>query len=156
MGATHVQADLVELLRQRGWTLAVAESFTAGLVCSSIADVPGCSDVFTGGVVAYNPSVKASVLDVTCLDAGLVSSEVALAMAAGVRHFLGSSVGIATTGAAGPASLDGAEAGSVWVAVETPERSASEFHHFTGDRRSVREQGALAAVALALVLVQDT
>ena len=153
MGAPHVQAQLVELLRARGWTVSVAESLTAGLVCSWIADVPGCSDVFTGGVVAYSPSVKATVLGVTCLDAGLVSSEVASAMASGVRHSLGTSVGIATTGAAGPSSHDGAEAGSVWVAVETPEMSASEFHRFSGDRRSVREQGALAALALALVLV---
>ncbi|MCX8527345.1 MAG: CinA family protein [Candidatus Nanopelagicales bacterium] len=151
-----VESQLVELLRRRGWTVAAAESLTAGLVCSLIADVPGCSDVFTGGVVAYSPAVKGSVLSVTCLDAGLVSSDVARAMASGVRHALGSSVGIATTGAAGPSSHDGAEAGSVWVAVETPERAASEFHRFTGDRRSIREQGARAALALAMDLVQQT
>jgi nicotinamide-nucleotide amidase len=69
--------ELVARLRDLGWTVAAAESLTAGMVCSTVAEVPGCSDVLMGGVVAYQASVKTGVLRVPSLATGVVSREVA-------------------------------------------------------------------------------
>ena len=78
-------AGVVGLLLDRGLTVATGESLTAGLVAATLADVPGCSAVLRGGVVAYQADVKQSLLDVpdAALDRGLVSRAVAEAMAAG-------------------------------------------------------------------------
>lgn len=146
-------ADLVVALRHRGWKVATAESLTAGLVCSAIADVPGCSDVLLGGVVAYRPEVKQGLLGVDSLEPGLVSREVAEAMARGVCRRLGADVGIATTGAAGPESHDGAPVGSVWIAISTPLGVSCAHLDLEGVRASIRSQAAESAVTLALQAV---
>lgn len=152
-GAGAGAGSLIGELRSRGWSVATAESLTAGLVSSLIADVPGCSDVFLGGVVAYRPEVKRALLGVASFEPGLVSREVAEAMATGVCRSLRASVGIATTGAAGPDPHDGAPVGSVWVAVATPNGLVSEHLQVTGDRLEVRVRAAQAAVDLAAAIV---
>ena len=96
---------VLELLRQRGDTLAVAESCTGGGIGAALAAVPGASDVFLGGVIAYADAVKKSVLGVAAplLDQfGAVSEPVAEAMAEGVRRLTGSTWAVAVTGIAGP------------------------------------------------------
>ena len=93
------------LLRDRGLTLASAESCTGGLVAKRLTDIPGSSDYFLGGVVAYSNPLKTALLDVepALLDEhGAVSEEVAAAMAVGVRRRLGADCAISTTGIAGP------------------------------------------------------
>ena len=136
-------------LRSRGWTVACAESLTGGSLAARIVHVPDSSDYFAGGVVAYSPEAKREVLGVskeTLEGPGMVSEECAREMARGVRRVFGADAGVATTGVAGPAPLEGHPAGEVWVAVATPD--AEEARRFTapGDRDHVRrwaEQGAL-------------
>ncbi len=92
-------------LASRGWTVAVAESCTGGLLGAVLTAVAGSSGYFRGGVIAYDNSLKTGLLDV---DAGLlggrgaVSAEVAMAMARGARRRLGADVGVGITGVAGP------------------------------------------------------
>ena len=149
---------LVDRLGELGWTVAVAESLTGGLVVSSIVSVPGSSAVLRGGVVAYATDVKAALLgvDETLLSAhGPVHPRVARQMADGVRRTLGhdglpADVGIATTGIAGPVSPDGQPVGTVHVAVSTPLGSRVESVQLAGDGAAIRAEAAALAVRLAL------
>lgn len=96
---------LVEAAGAAGVTLACAESCTGGLVAGAITDVPGSSAVFKGGVVAYWPEAKSAVLGVPAElieRCGVVSEEVAAAMAQGARELFSCDAAVATTGVAGP------------------------------------------------------
>ncbi|WP_454129941.1 CinA family protein [Microbacterium aurum] len=149
---------LVDRLGELGWTVAVAESLTGGLVAASIVAVSGASRVLRGGVVAYATDVKASLLgvDETLLSAhGPVHPRVARQMAEGVRRVLGhegvpADVGIATTGIAGPVSADGQPVGTVHLAVSTPLGSRVESLQLDGDRDGIRAESAARALRLAL------
>jgi nicotinamide-nucleotide amidase len=145
-------AGVVGLLLDRGLTVATGESLTAGLVAATLADVPGCSAVLRGGVVAYQADVKRSLLDVpdAALDQGLVSRAVAEAMAAGAARRLGADVGIGTTGVAGPDPHDGQPVGSAWIAVVTPDGPVSRQLTLAGDRSAIRRQTVEACWALVL------
>ncbi|MBX3287056.1 MAG: nicotinamide-nucleotide amidohydrolase family protein, partial [Actinobacteria bacterium] len=107
---------VLALLRDRGLTLGVAESLTGGMIGSRICDVPGASDVFRGSIVAYASDVKRSVLGVP--DGPVVSAAAATAMAAGARRVLGTDVGVAVTGVAGPDPQEGQDVGTVWVGLD--------------------------------------
>lgn len=143
---------VIDLLRLRGWTVATAESLTAGLLGSTLAEVPGCSDVLRGGVIAYQPDVKAIVLGVPRaeVDAGVVRQQVAEEMARGARALLGAEVALATTGVAGPDAHAGEPVGSVWIAVATPSGVVSEHRDLTGDRDSIRRGTVAASLNLLL------
>lgn len=149
---------LVARLGELGWTLAVAESLTGGLVVASVVGVAGSSSVLRGGVVAYATDLKARLLgvDETLLTAhGPVHPRVAHQMAEGVRRALGidgvpADVGIATTGIAGPLSPDGQPVGTVHVAVSTPLGSRVESVQLGGDRAVIRAEAAALAIRLAL------
>ena len=140
----------------RGLTIAVAESLTGGDLVSALVSVPGASAVVSGGVVAYNTAIKASVLgvDAALLEReGAVHPEVALSMARGVRSALAigtvpASIGIATTGVAGPEPQDGRAVGLVYVAVVDADGGAVQEHYFAGDRQQIRAQATLAALSL--------
>ncbi|GAA1933934.1 hypothetical protein GCM10009775_27330 [Microbacterium aoyamense] len=149
-------AAVLARLAEHGWTIAVAESLTGGLVVSSLIEVPGASKTVRGGVVAYATEVKRDVLgvDAALLDAvGAVDPDVALQMAEGVRRVLGADVGIATTGVAGPEPQDGKPVGTVCIAVATPDATTTGTGMFAGDRDAIRRastEAALAAVLAAL------
>lgn len=135
-------------LLERGWTIATAESATAGLVASRLTSIPGSSATFRGSVGAYAPDIKASLLGVPASvmrDAGIVSEDTALAMARGARSLLGADVAVAVTGSAGPTALE-VEAGTMCVAVVTPERELSHTFNMPGDRERVRTYTATAAL----------
>lgn len=152
---------LVDLLTERGLTLATGESLTAGLLAATMAEVPGCSAVLRGGVIAYDAEVKARLLAVPAqaLAHGLVSREVAEAMAVGAADALGADLGVGTTGVAGPEPHGGEPAGSVWIAVAGARTAAgdrplvSEHLSLTGDRAAVRCQTVAACLALTERLV---
>ena len=149
---------LIARLIELGWSVAVAESLTGGLVVASLVAVPGASEVVRGGVVAYATDVKESVLgvDPTLLDAhGPVHPRVARQMADGARRVLGregrpAQVGIATTGIAGPDSPDGQPVGTVHIAVSTPLGSRAESLLLSGDREAIRTATVARALRLAL------
>ena len=140
-----------DLLKSRGWTIAVAESCTAGLVLGRLTEVPGSSAWVRGGVVAYADDVKTAQLGVpeAMLAAhGAVSEPVAQAMADGVRTRLGADIGLAVTGIAGPAG--GSEAkpvGTVVIAASGAVGAVRTFR-FLGDRQMVRLQSVAAALDL--------
>lgn len=151
-------ARALDAVRARGWTLAVAESLTGGLLSARVVDVPGASLVHRGAVVAYATDLKAALLDVPAdlLDAvGPVHPDVALHMAQGVRRHLTADVGVATTGVAGPDPQDGHPPGTVHVAVVTPDARQVLSLQLVGDRAAVREQCVVAALALLTDVVED-
>lgn len=154
MHADDIDRQLVEALRDRGLTVATAESLTAGLVSARIADVSGASEVLRGGVITYATETKSTLLG---LDRSLlehvVSREVAEAMASAACTILGATVGVATTGVAGPALLDGQPPGTAWIAVSTSKGCRSRLLHVPGDRSEVRAAVAEAALALALSVI---
>jgi len=143
-------------LLAKGWTIATAESATAGLVASRLTSVPGSSATFRGSIGAYAADIKTSLLGVPTelmQDMGIVSLETALAMARGVRDRLDADVGVAVTGSAGPTLLE-VEAGTMCVAVVTPTGERSKTFMMPGDRERVRTYTATAAlhqVRLALI-----
>ena len=147
-----------EALRRRGLCVATAESCTAGLMAKRLTDLPGASDIYVGGVVAYDNSVKEALLQVpeTLLAThGAVSEPVANQMAAGVAGKLGADVGVAVTGVAGPGGwTDEKPVGTVWLAVSGFGNTTSEYTRFVGDRQAVRERAAQAAFALLLRTMQ--
>jgi nicotinamide-nucleotide amidase len=138
-------------LRERGATVAVAESLTAGLLGAALTTPPGSSDVFRGGVLAYATDLKQSLAGVPgpLLSAhGAVSPETAGAMAAGVRARLGATYGVALTGVAGPDEQEGHPPGTVHVAVAGPQGGTVESHRLPGDRDRVRAAATTAALDL--------
>lgn len=142
-------SEIIKLLRTSNHTLAVAESITGGMLGGAITSVAGSSDVFIGGIVAYNVRIKSELLAVApelIAAHGVVSREVAIAMAAGVQRRLGSDWAIATTGVAGPGPSGGVAAGTVWIAIAGPEGATAEPLVLPGDREAVR----MAAIDRAL------
>ena len=146
-------ADLAEIVlaacRKRGLRLAVAESCTGGMVGTRLTAVPGSSDVFLGGVIAYDNSVKRELLGVTDADLeqhGAVSEEVASAMAGAVRRMLKADIGIGITGVAGPGGGTSAKpVGMVWVAISGLGDEARCLRLF-GTREEVRQRASQAAL----------
>lgn len=136
-----------------GYTVAVAESLTGGLLAAAITSVPGASAVFRGSVTAYATEIKASVLGVDAdllARAGAVDAEVARQMAEGVRRLLGATVGLATTGVAGPTEQDGKPVGLVYIGYAGPDSEPiAEELRLTGDREDIRAQAVRQALALA-------
>lgn len=152
-GLTGQAQRLLEVAREQGLTIAVAESLTGGMVCSTLVGVPGASAVLCGAVVAYATRLKTQVLGVDAellARTGPVDGEVAVQMARGAARVMGADLGLATTGVAGPGPADGHEAGTVHVAVVTPWGAAERGLRLDGDRAQVRVGAAEAVIALAL------
>lgn len=127
-----------DLLRHRRATLATAESCTGGLIGSLLTDVPGSSDYYLGGVIAYANEVKTAVLGMqadTLAGVGAVSAETALQMAHGVRRLLAADYALATTGIAGPTGGSAQKpVGLVYIALVGPDVERCEQHVWNQDR----------------------
>jgi nicotinamide-nucleotide amidase len=143
---------LVALLKKLRFRIAIAESCTGGLLQKYITDVPGVSEVFWGGVVSYDNSVKEKILGVSpaIIEAhGAVSRECAQAMAEGVQRVFDSEVAISVTGIAGP---DGGSSekpvGTVYFAFRIGEQGFAKHLLLFGDRESIRHKAAEAAILL--------
>ena len=148
-------------LRERGETVAVAESLTGGLVGSLLTDVPGSSDYFDRGAVTYSNDAKLDALGVSreSLDAhGAVSAPVAREMAQGVRDIAGTDWGVSTTGIAGPAGgTEEKPVGLVFVGIAhaAPWDTGDSFvrterHVFDGDRWTIKGESARHALETLL------
>jgi nicotinamide-nucleotide amidase len=148
---TDLAAVVIDHLRAQKLTLAIAESCTGGMLGERITAVPGSSDVFSGGVIAYDNAVKLELLGVNAEDLeryGAVSEQVALQMASGVKAKLGVDVGVSVTGIAGPGGGTAEKpVGLVWIAVHASELKARRFH-LIGDRAEIRQRAAQAALEM--------
>jgi nicotinamide-nucleotide amidase len=148
----RVEELVLDLCRQREWTLATAESITGGLIGARLTSVPGSSDVLVGGIVAYANEVKEAELGVPraiLAEHGAVSAETAAAMAAGARERLGADVAVAVTGIAGPAGGSAEKpVGLVYLHGETPERGDGVAFTLPGDRETIRSRATVAALHL--------
>lgn len=150
--AQDLEEKVGALLSQRGWTLAVAESCTGGLVGHRITNVSGSSAYFEGGVISYSNEVKEHVLGVpleTLIDHGAVSKETVLAMARGVRRLLGTDVAVSITGIAGPTGgTPEKPVGLVYIGLVAEDAEFAEKHIWAGDRESNKARTAEAALKL--------
>ena len=147
-GAADVATEVIARLIEHGFTIAIAESLTGGLLVAELIRVPGASATVLGGVVAYNTALKHSVLGV---DAGLLAEngpvhpEVARQMADRVRTALAvngmpADIGLSTTGVAGPGPQDGHPAGTVHLGLAVGEDVSSLRLELGGDRAAIREK----------------
>jgi len=137
-----MEAVIGRMLREQGLTVAVAESLTGGLVASRIVSVPGASEWFRGGVVAYASEVKHDVLDVP--EGPVVSEAAAKAMADGVRRLLGAEVGLSTTGVAGPTEQEGQPPGTVWLGMAIGDDVDAVQIRLPGDRDRIRQMTVIS------------
>jgi nicotinamide-nucleotide amidase len=146
---TDLAEVVLDLGRRRGVRIAVAESCTGGMLGERLTAIAGSSDVFLGGVIAYDNSVKRSLLGVSDSDLaehGAVSEEVATQMARGISERLHAGIGIAITGVAGPGGGTAAKpVGMVWVALAGLGETTRCLRLF-GTREEVRERAAQAAL----------
>lgn len=138
------------LLRGTGMTLSAAESCTGGKISSLITSVPGASEYYLGSVTSYAITIKEKVLGVpsaTINEYGVVSSEVAAAMAEGVRKLTGSTYAVSTTGLAGPGGGDGHNpVGTVWIGITGPKGTKTVRNVYKNDRKRNIERFAAAAL----------
>jgi nicotinamide-nucleotide amidase len=140
-----MEAAVGRLLGAQGLTLAVAESYTGGLIAARIVSVPGASSWFSGGVVSYRSEVKHTVLGVP--EGPVVSFEAAVAMAEGVRRLLRSDVALSTTGVAGPEPQDGLEPGNAFVGIALGGEPATAVAlQLIGERNRIREMGTISSL----------
>ena len=148
---SDLTAKVIDLLRERRQTISCAESITGGALTAALVSVSGASDVLLGSIVAYSKEIKISQLGLSAElidDKGLVSKEVAIAMAKGARQRLGSSWAISSTGSAGPTALDGSSPGEIWIAILGPDRQESVKLSLNGARQEVISGAVESALTL--------
>ena len=141
----------VALLKDKGLTVATAESCTGGMIAAAITDVAGASRVFGTGVVSYSCDCKRKLLGVSAatLDAeGAVSAATAARMAEGVRQAADAAIGVSVTGEAGPIAAENHPVGTVFIGLSDEQGTVTEEHHFEGDRAAIRRQAAEAVLTL--------
>lgn len=141
-------------LLDRGWTVALAESCTGGLVAKVLTDIPGSSRYLLGGVVAYANQAKEVLLEVpseTLRRSGAVSKETARRMADGALRAFGADVAVSITGIAGPGGgLPDKPVGTVWFGLTLPDGRRAERRSFSGGRDAIRRDAAAHALHLLL------
>jgi nicotinamide-nucleotide amidase len=145
-----LEVAVVRMLREARMTLATAESCTGGLLAKRVTDVPGSSDVFLGGVVAYSNEAKVALLGVPAdriATHGAVSREVAEALAVGARSRFGADIGVGITGIAGPGGgTPEKPVGLVWLAIATANGVESEATTYIGIRADIRTKATQTAL----------
>jgi len=149
---TLLAATVLDILRTKEKTLAVAESCTGGMVGARLTGVPGASAVFTGGVVGYDDNVKREQLGVpseVLEQHGAVSEEAARAMAAGAARVFKTSCALAVTGVAGPGGgTPEKPVGTVWLAILVDGQTTAVKRTFPGSREEIRSRSAQTALDL--------
>ncbi len=143
----NMEAVVVRSLADRGLTLGLAESVTGGLVSGRLTAVPGASQVLRGSIVSYASDVKFDVLGVP--RGPVVSESAAIAMAEGARRVLGSDIGLALTGVAGPTEQDGQPVGTLWVGIaRSGAESTAAMFRLPGQREQMRQMAVISALDL--------
>jgi nicotinamide-nucleotide amidase len=155
-----VQDVVAELLLSSHTTIAIAESLTAGRASDLLASVPGISRCLLAGVASYSNDAKVEFLGVpqhVLDDHGAVSEACAMAMADGVRKRTGATIGISSTGVAGPGggSLE-KPVGTVYIALSDERRTQALRLHLLGDREQIRDRATTALLNLARLYLLKT
>jgi PncC family amidohydrolase len=150
----NIKISIGKKLRERGLKLAVAESCTGGLVADQITDVPGSSDYFVGGVVAYAYEAKVALLHVswdTLRIHGAVSRETVVEMARGVRTALGADIGVSISGIAGPGGgMPEKPVGTTWIGLSARDGDWSRKFIWQGDRRANKVSSSQEALQFVM------
>jgi competence/damage-inducible protein CinA-like protein len=141
-----MESVVLQLLRERGLTLGLAESLTGGLIASRLTAHAGCSDVFRGAVVPYHRDLKRSMLGAP--DVNAVSEEMVKAMARGVCETLGSDVGIAVSGVAGPEPHEGIDPGMLWIGIHLNGKTEAVNLTLPFDRERIRQFSCIMSLNL--------
>jgi nicotinamide-nucleotide amidase len=144
--ADTMESVVLDLLRERGLSLGLAESVTGGLVAARLTSVPGASDVLRGSIVSYATDVKRSVLGVPA--GPVVSVDAAVAMAEGARRVLEADVGLSLTGVAGPAEQEGQPVGTLHVGLAMGESVESASLRLPGQREQMRQFSVISSLDL--------
>lgn len=146
-----IAQEIVASLTARKETLSIAESLTGGALSSEIVDVPGASHILKGSIVAYSNEIKVRELSVPeklIEEDGVVSEDVALAMAEGIKARMATTWAISATGVAGPGAHHGVPAGTVWLAFIGPEIRETVKLAVDGDRSTVRRGAVESALGV--------
>ena len=147
----NMESTVLAMLRERGWTLGVAESLTGGFLGARLTSISGASDVFRGGVVSYASDIKYDVLGVP--EGPVVSAECAAAMAEGARRVLNADVGLSTTGVAGPSEQEGQPVGTVFLGVALPGDTQVRKVRLPGHRDQVRQFSVISVLNMLRLLL---
>ena len=153
-------ADIVlQLARERNLRLAVAESCTGGMLGARLTAIPRASDVFVGGVIAYDDDVKINHLGVdaaTLREHGAVSEQTAREMATGIRRSLGAQISVAITGIAGPSGGSPEKpVGLVWIAAQVDDRVRTSHRVYPGNREEIRQRASQGALDLVRRMLRE-
>lgn len=150
----QLEFKIGDLLRSRRLKLATAESCTGGLIGDRLTNVPGSSDYYLGGVVAYAYEAKVALLGVswdTLQTYGAVSREVVIEMARGVREALNADIAVSVSGIAGPTGgLPDKPVGTTWIGFSTADGEWARVFCFDGDRETNKASAADAALQFVL------
>ena len=154
-GNGRLEERVLEQLKRRGQTLALAESMTGGRIATLLTGVPGASEAFLGGAVVYSPGAKTELAGLSpefIREHGTVSEATTRALAEGIRRRLGTHWGLAITGNAGPSldkdgpGQDEAPVGSSFMAVAGPAGTQCQVHHFPGERADIQARATVLAL----------
>ncbi|WP_353683922.1 CinA family protein [Thermodesulfovibrio sp. 3907-1M] len=145
-----IASDIVRKLKEKQKTFSTAESCTGGLIASSITEIPGASKVFLGGVVVYATEMKKRILKIPdeVFHYGVISEEMAEAMARAIKSITVSDYSISTTGNLGPDTMEEKPKGLIYIAVSTPEKLCIKELNLTGDRLSNKIKATEEALKL--------
>ncbi len=154
--ATSLEEQVGSLLRKHGLTMATAESCTGGGIAARMTSVPGSSDYFRGGIVAYQADVKEGLLGVkpeTIGHCGVVSRETAVEMARGARRVLGADCALSSTGISGPGGAEpGKPVGTIWTCFSIGNK---DYAAQNDTDHGSRKENTAAGIELALRMARD-
>lgn len=150
--------DLIDILRKMHLTLCTCESFTGGLFAANLTNIPGASDVFKGGIVAYINESKIAIVDVsekTIATYGAISAETAEAMAKNTQAKFGCDICVSFSGNAGPALLEDKKAGESFMCIAFQDKVRVYHDQFHGDRSDIRYKAVDTAVLRIKEMIRD-
>lgn len=143
--------QIADLLKKSKKTLSVAESLTGGLICGRLTSIAGSSDYFIGGIVCYHPRIKVVNVGIPASlisQYGVVSKEVAIALAEQIRHRFKTDISLSSTGVAGPGPIPPAPVGRAYIALASDKETEWKELNLQGSRSEIREKASQAALGL--------
>lgn len=154
-----LEKEIGDLLRRKGLTIAIAESLTGGMICDRVTNVPGSSDYFMGGIVAYSNDSKVRHLGVPkekIEKYGAASKEVARSMAHGVRQAFSTNIGLSTTGIAGPTGgTPKKPVGLVFIGLAKGKKTYVRRLNLKGTRREIKEKTSENALRFLIEFIDE-